>query len=373
MKKFLAIMLALCMAVGIMGCGSKNEDTAAVVSSQKVKNSDKEEPESTEERRTTEADESVSASESDETETDITTGVSEPSEDEADDVPGEIDCSGIILCAEVSEYYILFAVNPETGKCSEVNRFPKFLQEGMFQLTNYYANGMSTFSKDLDKAAFSGCDSETGQYYTGWIDSNGNIFNLTKSLGMDRVENTGNEFEKQPELADYYPLGFTKDGISFVFRESTGEHTEPKYYYVSLDDLTVVHEGNPLKDEINRDSLPLEVGISVTAQLDETEWLYEYGWNLCIWVSGDSILMDRVLVSGEARSNKDGVVGPDGRIAFYSEPRGTAEKYKDTGIYVIQRDGSDVHRIFTIGDLEKLDEGYYDGMYISNFYLLRWE
>ncbi len=206
----------------------------------------------------------------------------------------------------------------------------------------YYQNCSAMLSQDAAKLAMTYTDNSTKLHHAGWIDSSGAFFDVPEHLGLQAE----NEFVAQ---SHYYSIGFTKDGEYFVFAEIVGDHSSmlrsetdfDKFYYVSLNDLSTVYEGNPIRDEAKKGHD--DILYALTDWVSDNEYLVDLSDNCIIRSVDNPGDGDVELVPGETRRNYNAIVGPDGRIAFASSIKKTGE---DLAIYVTDRDGNSPQRVF---------------------------
>lgn len=287
-------------------------------------------------------------------------------------VPQANEKHGIIMCMwwwyGIGDNFIIFSLDPETGEYTEINHLFYRQKDGVYYyelpVIAYSQNRSNWFSNDFSKVAVSYTSYGAKESRAGWVDNTGTFFDVPAAIGMGPE----NEFVVQP---NYYSIGFTEDGY-FVFAEVTdcneridGENIEKygKFYYVALDDYTVVHGGNPLKDG----AIAGGNVTALTGWINDDEYLANYNDNNVVRRINDQTYIEEY-VPGDARVNWGGIVGPDGTFAFASRPKDSRD---DTGIYITQRDGSGLKRIFTCDDIFT-----YGGQRKENFgsvYLFSWQ
>lgn len=282
--------------------------------------------------------------------------------------------SGIVVCvlrnAGLGADYAIFRIDPETGNSEELNCFShRNSNSGYLEMPPviYYQNCSTMLSQDATKLAMTYTDNSTKLHHAGWIDSKGTFFDVTEHLGM-KAEN---EFVAQPH---YYALGFTRDGEYFVFAEIAGNHSSllryesdfDKFYYVSLDDLSTVYEGNPLNEEARKGRD--DIFYALTDWVSNDKYLVDLSDNCFVRSVDNPGSGDTALIPGETRKNWNAVVGPDGRIAFASSIKNTGE---DSAIYVVNSDGSNPQRVFDCGTFTTANGKFPNGYIV--IYVLRWE
>ena len=361
-KKFLATLMAVCMVIGITACGQEPASSSSSIGTQ--------ESEETESYVESSVEESIVESESSHTES---VEDAESAEESSEGGEKVLDDQKMILCAwwdyGDGEGYAIFNYDPENGDYQEISQF-SYRQEvyGYYYespLISYHPNRRDRFSNDFSKVAVSCVDANTKAYRAGWVDVNGNFFDVPEALGI----NAENEFVAQP---DYYSIGFTKNNNYFVFaelpdnkRNIDGDYLKEygKFYYVSLDDFSVAHEGNPLQDETANESN----AVGFTDWINDAEYLSNYDGNSVIRNINNPDMIEEY-IAAEARRNWGGIVGPDGMFAFSSAPK---QGHGDMAVYVINRDGSGLQRIFSCDSIASY--GGRDINHLHGVYILSWE
>lgn len=380
-KKVFAALLAVCMVIGVTGCGSNAEATA------------NDEPE---EVYTHQEDEPGFNSETmDDTQEDLTEVVSEVETEDAvteeaetvtseaqDDVPpalDEPDTAKMIICARLhnrlSEDCVIFSVDSKTGGYVEKSHF-SYTSNGEVAhvpaLQLYHQNYSDMFTPNFDKMAvirIIGGALGHGVNHAGWIDENGTFFDVPEALGMT----TASDFVMPPS---YYSVGFTDNGEYFVFLKMDEEDVigpttnNPSYfeehgefYYVAVNDPSTVYEGNPLAEEATQGK---DVQF-ITDWIDEDRYLSASDQNCLIRsVSNPRDIVE--LVPGETRINRSAIVGPGGIIAFTSASK---TDVRDIAIYTIDLGTNDTQRIFDCDVLIPQDWTSTGSVVFT--YLLSWE
>lgn len=251
---------------------------------------------------------------------------------------------------------IVRCLNPETGEAEEIFRFGPFGGQN----DGYYMPGVSAwngsfiraiFSEDFSKIICAKQFSNGGGRHAGWIDTEGNFFDVTEALGLQAKS----DFE---EPASYSPIGFCNGLFGFVEakRESPNSLYVYTDYYVPLDNISpeaiqkgdVRAVGHPFDE--NEGLLKNAFGgrkytpADVTSWIDGTHCIVTY--REAIFGRLDSFIVDvtaqteSVYIPGNSRDNWSGIISPDGtKIAFLSVLRPTASGAK--GIYIVPVNGGD--------------------------------
>lgn len=389
-RKILVALMTMLMVVGLAGCGDDASANQSSVSSETrptesivVEESGPEESKAEETEETEEpsgkTEESQEVVESNEEGVDNNPEVEEqesgsPTPEPEPEPIVETTDSGIVVCvlrnAGLGADYAIFRIDPETGRSKELNCFShRNSNSGYLEMPPviYYQNCSTILSQDATKLAMTYTDNSTKVHHAGWIDSKGVFFDVPEHLGM-KAEN---EFVAQPH---YYSLGFTRDGECFVFAEISGSHSSmlryesdfDKFYYVSLNDLSTVYEGNPLNEEARKGHD--DILYALTDWINDDKYLIDLSDNCIIRSVTSPGSGDIELVPGETRRNYNAVVGPDGRVAFASSIKNTGE---DSAIYVVNSDGSNPQRVFDCTTFTAPNGKFPNGYIV--IYVLRWE
>lgn len=253
----------------------------------------------------------------------------EPNDDnEIIENANDIELEGIItLIAEVKMgNYDLTVVNlnPETGVYYEIKKFSLQFSEDQNRVSysmadNRYATYRDCFSNDFSKLACTKKFGNNGETHAGWLDSQGNFFDVTEKLGLESKEG----FSNDPVY--YGAVGFAEDD-SFVYKfQKPG--SMPQYYYISTDNVSsdLIMEGDSYKNsnfyEFDMDAPFFHC--EPTCWLNDTQCIVDYG--------NDSVILDLTVPSAykeysmvdyipeTKRSNWGGISSPDGgKIAFIS-------------------------------------------------------
>lgn len=233
----------------------------------------------------------------------------------------------------------IYTVDIETGESeliAEFNFAPKTLQDTIyyFPATGFSCGHREWFTSDYSKIAVSMTDSQSGQNCAGWIDTDGNFFNVSEVLGqLDR-----GDFD---DPVQYYAVGFTDNGF-FVYRQiaGTGAGAQNSYHYVPLDNLSpsAIQDGLPFPG--CEDGFPK---VTISDYISESRYLI----NTSDGVSQilDMATSERIAyVPGTSRFSWHGVFSPDGsQVAFMSQPKNGT----DIDIYVMPIEGGDPVKVPT--------------------------
>lgn len=245
-----------------------------------------------------------------------------------------VDPQGLILWEQTNPgeggnpiHTTVYTLDPETGETATVSSFTYkegtdlggyYLSAGKYGLLSAYTygSGQYRFSDDFSKLAIDKVVSSNSEVHAGWIDLDGNFFDVTEALGLQ----SKSDFD---EPVKYYVAGFSDN--YFCYYDKLAE----AYYYVPVDDVApaTVQAGKPS----NLDSVPESRQFAprdVTSWIDDTHCLINNSYTrqgVGDWV--DSVILDTEsqtttgYVPGNSRVSWNGVVNPDGtRIAFMSAP-----------------------------------------------------
>lgn len=247
--------------------------------------------------------------------------------------------------------------DPDTNKEYQISNFSlnQMGEHDGYVLGFHSRLDFLSFSQDYTKVIADKSFTDGGGVRAGWLDPQGNFFDVTEAVG----------FGEKSDFDDrvwYYPVGFSENYFVFLQREaprgSLGDVTG--YYYVPVDNVTpeAVQRGNPFG--INR---PYEVSDSGECQINipvdkYAIWHYQPA-NVTSWIdsthciansNGDSILLDTeaktisMYIPGNSRINWNGFISPDGeRIAFMSKPKEGSEPTTD--LYIIPVDSENPEKV----------------------------
>ena len=238
-------------------------------------------------------------------------------------------------------------LNPETCETKIISTF------GNFESANddYYYSGGGSVSADFSKISCTKFFRNGGSSHAGWIDTEGNFFDVTEALGLQIQSDFG------PEI-HYYPVGFY-NGL-FGFEERKRESVNSLYtitqYYVPLDNISpeaiqkgdVRTVGHPFDE--NDGLLKNSIGgrkytpADVTSWIDDTRCIVDakaaYTTNVDSYIVDVATQTESAYIPGDSRDNWSGIISPDGtRIAFLSSPRQTFTRTND--IYITSVNGGD--------------------------------
>lgn len=231
-------------------------------------------------------------------------------------------------------------VNIETGEVTviaEFNFMPKTLQDTIMYspAAGFSCGHREWFTSDYSKVAVSRLDTQSGQTSVGWIDTNGNFFDVSEALGqLDR-----GDFD---DPVTYRAVGFTDDGF-FVYKQVTGSGLsgQSSYHYVPIDNIdpSAIQDGVPFLG-YDEDKL---AKITVSDYIGDSRYLINTS-------DGMSQIFDvatgekTAYVPGTARFSWHAVLSPDGsQVAFMSQPKSGLEKY----IYIMPLEGGDPAKVPT--------------------------
>lgn len=343
-RKLLATLLAVSMAISLCACGNQGESG---VSQPDVNPT-------TGESTTNDVPENPT-SDSQQTEGNPTTGeentpdvTQDVSGGETIDTPAPEDSEtgkpeGLILMTTTDINLRdpkISCVNIETGESTviaEFNFMPKTLQDTIMYspAAGFSCGHREWFTSDYSKVAVSRLDTQSGQTSVGWIDTNGDFFDVSEALGqLDR-----SDFD---DPVTYRTVGFTDDGF-FVYKQVSGSglSAQISYHYVPIDNIdpSVIQDGVPFPG-YEEDML---AKVTVSDYIGDSCYLINTS-------DGVSQIFDMATgektayVPGTARFSWHAVLSPNGsQVAFMSQPKGGLEK----DIYIMPLEGGDPVKVPT--------------------------
>lgn len=306
-KLFVVMMAAFCMVLG--GCGSSG-DSSAVSDVPHDESYEYDDVSSDEEGHVELEDE---CAEDDD--------MSVPEETEELKL-GEIEGLVAMVRSSTEETCDVQVINivPETGSQNVISEF----HVGRDNDTYYYRADTrytmrSWFSGDFTKMAIDARIISTGEYHTGWIDTDGTFFDVTEASRVESAKDFFNTASTQ-----HRAIGFVDD--KFVFFDVATE----EFYSTPIDNVTNNVEKLDESDTIVALLSNLDSGVRLTCQTPAGAYIVDAANSTC------SQMMD--LETGEKtdyipdaeRWVWNGVLSPDDEtVAFLSTPKngGAAELY----------------------------------------------
>lgn len=379
-KKLLALLLAVGMAVSLCACGDSGDSGAAPVYDESPTAPDSswaaEEP-----NETTEPDSEPMPPES-------TTDAQIP--DPAPIVTEPDKPEGLIIMTTTSSGFaagttdiIISNIDPTTGTATTISRFTfgnvrsddtsltSYITpegSGITMGGGYYATRREWFDDDYDRMAITLSNSASAELHAGWIDMDGEFFDVTTALGLEAK----NDFDVPTK---HNAIGFSEDGY-FVYKSLMGDGSNAhwEFYHVPLDNLSInaVEEGIWLPGAG-------ETFQSKTSDLRFSDWDANSGQFLLntnkkisyLCASTDDV--GETYVPGESRLNWNGVFSPDGTfVAFMSQPKTGGV----VNIYTMPLAGGDPVKVATDGFDLAMQEDCAKGYYVSGAacsMLIGWE
>lgn len=317
-KKFL-VTCSLLLCLLMVGCGANSEEAAATEAPAAEEQPAM--PNPPEDTVVDEAPEAEMASEEPAEYAELE-AAEEATEEVVAKEPKEIQ--GIVaLIMTASNEFIVVNIDPDSGNIATLARFVDmsrsadgkyhyYLMERIPSHTNY----REIFSPDFDKIALTQMDAESGVTHAGWMDSNGEFFDVTAVLYPD----AGSSFS---DVVRHVSSGFTEDGY-FVYNDN--HYVEGSSYFsvpinnVSLSEVAEYSWGNIGSTCANGERIIVTDHITSTRHLVDHKDAYA-GIGSKIYDEESDELYDYIPESN--RTNWGGVVSPDGeKIAFLSIPDG---------------------------------------------------
>lgn len=204
-------------------------------------------------------------------------------------------------------------------------------------INNHIGYDRKAFSDDFSKMAITICYTARNETHAGWIDQNGNFFDVTEALGEQ-----ASDFD---DPVHYAAVGFTDDDL-FVYNDNLYAYADAwstlNFRYTDSTNPINSQEGNPLSDY---DPIIQASNVYCVSDVNDTRYLVNTpSFNAC-----ESFIYDlntaeiTSYIPGKARINWSGVFSPDGgKIAFLSRPKegsGTPE------IFMISPNGGEPEKI----------------------------
>ncbi len=335
MKRLLTLLLAVGMAVSLCACGDSGDSAPA--SDNPNDNPTASMPEENPSETTDPADTHPNYEEP------IQTAPQES--DSGSTEPTATAVEGLILMTTTDINFQnpqIYCVDIETGASELIADWDFRPRQG--DTVNYYpgpgfrCGRQDWFADDYSKVAVSRTDSQSGQTCAGWLDADGNFFNVSEALG--RVGH--GDFD---DPVEDYAVGFMDDEF-FVFYQVTNRR---EYHYVPIDNLapSVVQDGLPYPG-CESGEFPKE---KISDYIGGSQFLINAGEKFA-GNDGISRILDMATgekssyVPGTSRLSWHAVLSPDGeQVAFMSQPKnGTG-----VDIYTMPLDGGDPVKVPTDG------------------------
>ena len=367
-KRFLVTMLAVVFSATILvGCGSGNDAPAETMASSPVADTATPMPEETPVTAATEApkmtvpesaaDDDFGRPPEDECVSDGWMGEESTESTEAVVTePGEVE--GIVVVQSYYRtdssgkgnnfFYEINSVAPSDGTINHIATFsyyqPYNVNNAEFYffscnigINNHIGYDRKVFSNDFSKMAITICYTARNETHAGWIDQNGNFFDVTEALGEQ-----ASDFD---DPVHYAAVGFTDDGL-FVYNDNLYAYADTwstlNFRYTDSTNPINSQEGNPLSDY---DPIIQAPNVYCISDINDARYLVSTpSFNACESFIYDSNTAEIAsYIPGNARINWSGVFSPEGgKIAFLSQPKegsGTPE------IFVISSDSGEPEKI----------------------------
>lgn len=339
-KRLFAYALALCLACSLCACGGSN-------------NTPVEPPPPPPVEEVTPTDSSYP---SDVNEPDI----SEPVESKPEEVKGLIFVPEVPTALPSYITHDVYCFDPETGNETIISSFT-YPTDPTFDEYFSFLSGdrvcRESFSSDYSKMAVNKYIKSTNERHAGWIDTNGNFFDVTEALGLQAKS----DFD---DRANHRFVGFSAELFGFI---DCGDDNE---YYVPVNDVSpsTVKEGKVLEvgHPVNEHGCLLMDGHwgkypinTVTSWIDKTRCIVNYFSGTYTRSDATSLIVDTATqtiteyIPGDSRMNWNGITSPDGtQIAFMSRLRGDGHT---VDIYIVSVDGGDPVKVtgysFALADI----------------------
>lgn len=219
-----------------------------------------------------------------------------------DEYNDTIKPEGLIVVSYDDKDRVISCIDPTTGSYQEVLRIKRDSKINLVWRRHHF--GCKLVSSDCSKlAAYRPC-SNNEEIHAGWIDENGDFFDVTATLGLQSESNFA-------ERIDYLAEGFLDEYFVFSCNDI--------YQSVPIDNVSpdAIIDGLPLpvaQKDIN--------GSNITDWIDENTFIANcrsegIGYNSVIGkINSDE---QNFYIPGNTRTNWNGILSPDGtQIAFLS-------------------------------------------------------
>lgn len=245
-------------------------------------------------------------------------------------------------------YETIISINPKNGQVKLIAKFPNSIKKlGIIHDPEGgvpgYANFRHLFSDDYSKRATIKYFSEDNSSHAGWLDTDGNFFDVSKAAG----EVPKSDFAEKP---NHMVAGFTWDGL-FAYR-TVFKATIPIYHIVDPDNLSK-GKYKKVKNVWDRHATVNDPDLKPTDWINDTRCLADYYigasesmTGMCNSVQRNSVIFDTkskkiieyIPGANSSRNNWSGVVSPNGKkIAFLSKLSGNS----DVGLYITSPKGGE--------------------------------
>lgn len=343
MRKILKfIILSICLLLA--GCGKTQEDTPVVKqdSSYDIPNETETDSNSIDETAT--GDIVDSETEDEEYEDDEEDDDDEYT-DEAKGIIAMIYNSGSSDARET-----IVSINPDDGRAEVIARFPNCTKDlsntyGPGYLVKGYGNYRNAFSDDYSKEAATQFFSEDHSTHAGWIDTDGDFFDVSEEVG----EVSESDFAEVPQ---HHACGFTWNGKFAYTVDVDGDTT---YHIIDPDDVS---EGAyKEKSEWDKRATLDNYLLHPTDWISDKKCLADYDLRDVETEDKTSVIYDKsakkiieyIPNKNKSRRNWSGVASPDGKhIAFLSKLSGK----EDVELYITSPKGGEPNQL----ELEMPDE-----------------
>lgn len=325
-KQFLLLILIPCLMIYLSACGS-SRDSAPTSGDSQTNTTQSDDPQPT-------VDNSVPETEPNPGDISSTANSEQPDNSQTPDDAQSDGPKGLIIMTTVSatggpHTITISTLNPETGSLQAYAQFSYGqFTDGVYSTPNgdganigrgYYATRCEWFDADYSAMAMSLMNMSTGESHAGWVDQNGEFFDVTAALGLQ----SKSDFD---DRVFHAAIGFTNNE-QFVYEvrvyEGTGFYRE--YYSVPLNNLTA----SAVVSGIALPGLGEDYRSSFTENYPDNR-ITDYsdsGSYITNERDGASLLHDssgstNAYVPGTSRLSWNGVFSPDeSRIAFMSNPK----------------------------------------------------
>lgn len=231
--------------------------------------------------------------------------------------------------------YVLMAIDPDTGDMHQIAEFSVWATYGnksdyfivpQIGRNNSHGGNRRLFSEDFSKMAVTLYLVNKSEMHAGWIDQEGNFFDVTEAIGE------GSTAFGAP--VHCVAVGFTEDDL-FVYNDNGDQWTKDTFHYIDINMLTTSYDGNPLENDIG---VSVNGYYRVTGRLDDTYSLID---DYDPYIENSFIINTETgektrYIPGDTRSNWSGVASPDGElVAFLSVIKDNPNWMDETQIFIV--------------------------------------
>ncbi len=233
----------------------------------------------------------------------------------------------------------IFSVDSETGETKLISSFPNTY--GNWSVSRYCTD-RELFSSDYKKLVASKYINNNSSCCAGWIDENGNFYNVTEALGLSPKSDFS-------EGSFYHAVGFI--GEYFVYLDDNGRDAngQCQCYAVPMDNISAE---NIIKLSVDMDEfVPSVVRESFQANRSGVHYWHNFNPSDILddgrIIIGESIYNSKTgestsFIPGGSRTNWDGLANPSNDKICFLSMQGLDD---ETGLYIVDISGGEPIKI----------------------------